>query len=222
MYPRANLEKAVLKTFDKKSPSLSVTFKFNPTEISVERGCGFDQGQGDKNSFKDFAGIQYAGAKVDSISMSFILDTTEPDLLNPAVALGMMAPIMQASALATMAPAATVMAPLLGGLVNDDSVTTVLGVITQMTRISDDLKKKKKGGPTPHPRLLQFTWGEKIKFSGGIESFSYKLTLFDSDGLPKRAEVDLKMIGIFGEYDKEAEDLLYGEAESKATSTQKI
>ena len=219
MYPRANVQKAVLATFDKKKPKLYVEFQFNPTELSVERGCGFDSATSDKNAFKDFGGIQFNGAKVDSISMSFVLDTTEPNWMKSSVALSMMSPVILSAP--TLSPAKDA-SPLLGGLINDDSVTDVIDAITQMTRISDDLKKDKSGDTTPHPRLLQFTWGEKIKFSGGIEKFSYKFTLFDSDGTPKRAEVELGMIGIFGEYNDPAEDLLFGEGESDASTTKKI
>ena len=37
MYPRPNLEKAVLKTFDDKKPKCEVTFPFNPTDIEHSR-----------------------------------------------------------------------------------------------------------------------------------------------------------------------------------------
>lgn len=73
-----------------------------------------------------------------------------------------------------------------------------------------------------YPRLVQFTWGEEIKFSGAIEKFSFKIILFDSDGTPKRAEVSLGLIGVYGEYKKKPEDLLFGQGESKASTTTEI
>ena len=221
MYPRANVVKAELKTFDAKGEELTVTFDFNPSEISVERGCGFDSATADKNAFKDFGGIQFGGAKVDSISMSFTLDTSEAQWNKPAVALSMMCPVILPQA--TLDPAKKAKSiPLIGGLINDASVIKTLEVITKMTRIAEELKDDETGKTTPHPRLVQFTWGEEIKFSGGIEKFSYKFTLFDSDGTPKRAEVELGMIGIFGDYNDAAEDLLFGEGESKASSTRSV
>ena len=223
MYPRPKLEKAKLKTFDEMQPKLSVKFKFNPTDISVERGCGFDASQSDPNSINDYGGLKFGGAKSDQISMSFVLDSTEPDLTDPANALVMMSPIIVSTpTLATAKDAGSV--PILGAAVNDGDVTEVLGVITQMTKLSDDARKDKKSNKDAviYPRLLQFTWGESIKFSGAIEKFSFKLTLFDSDGIPKRAEVELGMIGVFGEYTKAAEDLLFGEGESKASSKKEI
>ena len=93
-----------------------------------------------------------------------------------------------------------------------------------MTKLSDDDRKKKKkdAAAVIYPRLVQFTWGDKIKFSGAIEKFSFKVLLFDSDGTPKRAEVSLGLIGVYGEYNKKPEDLLFGQGESKASTTTKI
>lgn len=223
MYPRAGLIKAELKTFDKKEPELKIKFKFNPTDISVERGCGFDAGQSDPNAINDYGGLKFAGAKSDQLTMSFILDSTEAELTNPANALIMMSPIIVSSpTLATAKDAGSI--PILGGAVNDETVTEVLDVITMMTKLSDDDRDSKKSNKDEviYPRLLQFTWGDHIKFSGALEKFSFKLTLFDSDGTPKRAEVDIGMIGVYGEYTKEAEDLLFGEGESKASSKKEI
>ena len=216
MYPRSSVQKAKLETYDKQGSSESFDFQFNPTDISVERGCGFDAGTPDKNAFRDFAGIQFAGAKVDSLSLSFILDTTEPDWMKSSVALSMMSPIIVSAP--TLKPAADA-APLLGGLVNDKSVMGTLAKITDMTKIGDKLKSDTSGKTTPYPRIVKFTWGKYIEFTGGIEKFSYKLTLFDSDGTPRRAEVELGMIGIFGKYGDPAEDLLFGEGESEAETS---
>jgi len=220
MYPRPTITKACLKTFDN-DEEIKVDFDFNPTEISVERGCGFDSATADKNAFKDYGGIQFAGAKVDSISMSFILDTTEPDWTEPAVALSMMSPVIVSSP--TIAPASKAgSVPLISNLVNADSVMDTLNDITSMTRIGDKLKEDESGETTPHPRICKFTWGDEIEFTGGIEKFSYKFTLFDSDGVPKRAEVELGMIGIFGPFSGKGEDLLFGEGKSTAKSSRNL
>lgn len=223
MYPRAGLIKAELKTFDKKKPELAVKFKFNPTDISVERGCGFDAQQSDPNAINDYGGLKFAGAKSDQLTMSFILDSTEPELTDSANVLSMMSPIIVSSVTNATAKEAKSI-PLLGAAVNDETVTVVLGVITEMTKLSttDRDAKKSNKDEVIHPRLLQFTWGDHIKFSGALEKFSFKLTLFDSDGVPKRAEVDIGMIGVYGEYTKEAADLLFGEGESKASTETKI
>ena len=223
MYPRAGLIKAKLKTFDKKEPKLEVKFKFNPTDISIERGCGFETEQSNKKVISDHGGLKFSGAKSDQLTMSFILDSTEPELTDPANVLSMMSPIIVSSAANATAKEAKSI-PLLGPAVNDETVTVVLGVITEMTKLSTtDIEAKKANKDEKiHPRLLKFTWGKNIEFSGAIEKFSFKLTLFDSDGVPKRAEVDIGMIGVYGKGIINAEDLMFGEAESKATTETKI
>jgi len=223
MYPRANLEKAILKTFDDKKPKCDVTFMFNPTEIEVTRGCGFSSENSDSNSVNDYGGLKFGGAKSDEMSMSFILDTSEMNIDASAYAKFMMNPIIASSPATDPAKSAKGV-PYFGGAVNTESVTTILDVITMMTKLSDDDRKKKQkdAAAVIYPRLVQFTWGDKIKFSGAIEKFSFKILLFDSDGTPKRAEVNLGLIGVYGEYNKKPEDLLFGQGESKASTTTKI
>ena len=223
MYPRSNLEKAQLFTFDKKTPNCAVTFPFNPTEIEVTRGCGFSSENSDSNSVNDYGGLKFGGAKSDELSMSFILDTSEPDIMSSGYAKHMMLPIIMSSPSTDPAKSAKGV-PYFGGNVNADSVTQILDVINMMTKLSKDDrdKKKKDAAAVIYPRLVQFTWGDKIKFSGAIEKFSFKVLLFDSDGTPKRAEVSLGLIGVYGEYNKKPEDLLFGQGESKASTTIKI
>jgi hypothetical protein len=223
MYPRSNLEKAVLLTFDKKKPKCEVTFPFNPTELEVTRGCGFSFENSDSNSVNDYGGLKFGGAKSDELSMSFILDTSEPSLSDTKYGAFMMAPVIMSSP--SMDPIKSAKGiPYFEGAVNPDSVTEVLEVINMMTKLSDDDRKKKKkdAAAVIYPRLVQFTWGEEIKFSGAIEKFSFKIILFDSDGTPKRAEVSLGLIGVYGEYKKKPEDLLFGQGESKASTTTEI
>jgi hypothetical protein len=223
MYPRPSLSKAELKSFDGKKPLLKVKFKFNPTDIAVKRGCGFSSDPSSDTSVNDYGGLKFSGAKSDTLTLSFVLDSTEPELTDTKNALIMMSPIILSTPmLATAADAG--MIPSLMGAVNDESVTEVLEVITEMTKLSEDDRKSKKANKDAviYPRLLQFTWGDHIKFSGALEDFSFKLTLFDSDGVPKRAEVDIAMVGVFGEYLGDPEALLFAEGKSKATSKKSI
>jgi hypothetical protein len=223
MYPRASLEKAVLKTIDKKGGAAeahTVTFPFNPTDIEVTRGCGFSSENSDSNSVNDYGGLKFGGAKSDELSMSFILDTSEPSISDPKYALFMMNPII-ASTPATQPASLAKMIPFFAGAVNADSVTETLDTITEMTKLSKADRKAKKSDAAAviYPRLVEFTWGDQIKFSGAIEKFSFKILLFDSDGTPKRAEVSLGLVGVYGELVGNPEDMLFGQGESKATST---
>jgi hypothetical protein len=223
MYPRSNLEKAVLETFDGKKKSYKVEFPFNPTDLEVTRGCGFSTENSDSNAVNDYGGLKFGGAKSDEMSMSFILDTSEPNIMDTRNALLMMNPIIMSSPATNTARDARGV-QYFAGAANADSVTEILEVINMMTKLSDDDRKKKKkdAAAVIYPRLVQFTWGERIKFSGAIEKFSFKILLFDSDGTPKRAEVSINLIGVYGEYNKKPEDLLFGQGESKASTTTKI
>lgn len=137
MYPRLNLEKAVLLTFDKKKPKCEVTFPFNPTELEVTRGCGFSSENSDSNSVNDYGGLKFGGAKSDELSMSFILDTSEPSLSDTKYGAFMMAPVIMSSP--SMDPIKSAKGiPYFEGAVNPDSVTEVLEVINMMTKLSDD------------------------------------------------------------------------------------
>ena len=220
MYPRPNLEKAILKTFDKKKPSCSVTFPFNPTDIEVTRGCGFTSKPSKKKAPDDYGALTFEGAKSDEMSLSFILDTSEPDVMSAQYATQMMMPIiMSTPSMATAKQAQAI--PYFGGNVNSDSVTKTLEKINLMTKFSKtDLDKKKNNAALEiYPRLVKFTWGDVIEFSGAIEKFSFKILLFDSDGIPKRAEVTLGLVGIYGKYTGPAEDLYDGEGQSEASTT---
>ena len=120
-----------------------MTFPFNPTDIEVTRGCGFSSENSDSNSVNDYGGLKFGGAKSDELSMSFILDTSEPDVMSAKYATQMMMPIIMSTP--SMAPAKTAKAiPYFGGNVNTDSVTSILDVINMMTKFSDDDRKKKK------------------------------------------------------------------------------
>ena len=124
-----------------------MTFPFNPTDIEVTRGCGFSSENSDSNSVNDYGGLKFGGAKSDELSMSFILDTSEPDVMSAKYATQMMMPIIMSTP--SMAPAKTAKAiPYFGGNVNADSVTSILDVINMMTKLSEDDRKKKKKDAT--------------------------------------------------------------------------
>jgi hypothetical protein len=76
----------------------------------------------------------------------------------------------------------------------------------KLTLPGEDEKKTKR------PPVCAFVWGN-FQFFGGLTDFSAKFVLFDSKGLPRRAEVSISMMGqamhvpgekgeIFGDYKK--------------------
>ena len=221
MYARSGLAKAKLETFDKKSPNEKLEFPFNPTNLDITRGAGFGSSPSEATSVNDYGSLKFEGAKADSISMTIILDTSEPDIYSSKYAKFMMQPVI-ASSNSTSPAKSSKGIPYFGGAVNTASVTDQINTLIRMTKMTDDDKKKKKSGSKDpvYPRLLKFTWGDQIQFSGAIDKLSFKILLFDSDGIPKRAEVSLGMVGVYGDYSKPAADLVFGEGESKVKSSQ--
>jgi len=220
MYARTGRVKAKLETWDGKNPKASVDFQFNSSELEVTRGSGFSSEGSKDGAARDYGGVKFTGGKSDELSMTFTLDTTEKDIFDSGYAAVMMSPII--SSLAATDPAKSAVGnPLFAGAVNTHSVTGIIGEITTMTKLSKEaLDSQKSGKAEPiYPRLVQFTWGD-LKFSGVIEKFSFKLTLFDSDGTPKRAEVTLGLTGVYGDYVGKPEDLLFAQGESKAETEQ--
>jgi len=215
MYARAKLEKAKLITFDGESPDLEVKFDFNPSELGITRGCGFGGGPSQQNVMSDYGALEFSGSKLDKLKATFVLDTTEKPLSDPANILALMSPVILSSP--TIKPASKA-PPLLKALVNSDSVKDQIDVLIQMTHLSKEAKERETG--SVFPRLLQFSWGKELNFVGGFEGLDIKIKLFDSDGTPKRAEVDLEMVGIFGKVDKsDAKKIMFAKASSSQKKT---
>lgn len=220
MYPRKSLTKATIEDFDGKKPKIDFEFMLNPSDISIERGCGFEASQGEPSVRRDYGPLKFSGGKADQLSMSFIMDATEPSLTDPKNALLMMSPIIVSSP--TMATAKEAkMIPTLQGCVEDGTdLRDKLNQLVVMTKLSTEASKSVEGDKpdaTIYPRLLKFKWGEFIEFAGAIEKLSFKITLFDSDGAPMRAEVEMGMVGIFGK-DVKIDDLVWGTSKSTASS----
>lgn len=152
--------------------SLSWDFKYNPKEFSLTRQGGYSaKPKGDG----PWGGIQWECAKPDELSFDIVLDVTEPDL-GLAGNLALLAPI---SSLASLA-----------GMLDTTSVLEDISALHQLTipRQHPDQKDVQR------PPYVAFLWGD-FQFFGGISSIESKVVLFDFGGIPKRAEVSIKMVG---------------------------
>ena len=150
--------------------SYELEFPYNPKELSIERQSGFsakDKGGG------PWGGIRWECAKPDKLSFEFVLDATEPS--TGLVTAGLMLPISSTAAML--------------GMLNMDNVLKQIKTLHQMT-----IPHWYKKDVAKRPPFCAFLWGN-FQFFGGIESITSKCVLFDVNGLPKRAEVNLSMIG---------------------------
>ena len=200
MYPRAKVEKVELKNLDS-----GKTFKlpFNPSSISITRGCNVSDKEAKGPMGDSFASVSSSGPKCDDLSFEFFLDTSEPELTDGLNLLNMMNPIILSSL--TLVPPSSMFGP--------PPVTEDLETLLTWT---DVLKETKKPGMVPRPPVVFFKWGDSIKFTGMISEFKFDITLFDSDGVARRAKVNMGIKGGIGE--KKVEEITAPAGESKATS----
>jgi hypothetical protein len=155
--------------------ALSWDFKYNPKEFSLTRQGGF---AAKSKADGPWGGIQWECAKPDELSFDIILDATAPDL----GAFASLAP------LALLAPISSLAA--LAGQADTNSVLPDIAALHQLT-IPGHLPGQKD---VQRPPYVAFLWGN-FQFFGGISSIESKIILFDFGGIPKRAEVSIKMIG---------------------------
>lgn len=154
---------------------LSWDFKYNPKEFSLTRQGGYSaKPKGDG----PWGGIQWECAKPDELSFDIILDATAPDLgaFASLAPLALLAPIPSLAALA--------------GQADTNSVLPDIAALHQLTipRQHPDQEDVQR------PPYVAFLWGN-FQFFGGISSIESKVILFDFGGIPKRAEVSIKMVG---------------------------
>jgi len=152
---------------------LSWDFKYNPKEFSLKRSSGYqalDKAEG------PWGGLRAECAKPDELSFDLILDTTEPDL-GMAGNLALLAPVSSLAALAQ-------------SLLNTDSVMDDVASLYKLTLPGQDSKQE----DVIRPPLCAFVWGN-FQFFGGVTSIDVKLVLFDLSGLPRRAEIQMSMMG---------------------------
>ena len=158
---------------------LSWIFQYNPKEFSLTRQGGFTaKPKGDG----PWGGIQWECAKPDELSFEIVLDATEPDLekLGPLAS--------AATALALMAPVSS-----LASLLGQEDTNTVINDIARLHQLTIP-RQHKTEKDVVRPPYVAFLWGN-FQFFGGVTSIDSKVVLFDFGGIPKRAEVSIKMIG---------------------------
>ena len=218
MIPLRKIKRAKITSLD--DSGLKFEFSFNPTNLKVERSSGLKGRSTEKLKLTSFAGLEWDGAGTDTLSFDFVLDETEPDWTNPAVALNLMNPIFSPYTVPAQVTPATSMVgvPLFNGSSVYRSEGGLLGggasVLTKIREMTMLHKTSWKDGEIVRPHLVKMEWGD-FKFFGGIKDFTYTFTLFDSDGLPKRAEVNLSLVGLHAE-DMKSDDLMFQSKKSEA------
>ena len=204
MYPRSKLTKAQLVLIDKDKPknitlgdgSLKLdklVFPFNPKDLKVSRKI--DLSDSERPPKAQYATLQAEGkGLMDELSFSIWLDNTAPAMHHDETVASMFLPLSSAEQ--------TVVSKPVKFMPIDDGarVSDAIAILYAWTMIIDPDDEKKR-----RPYLLRFDWG-KMSFTGGLAELEVEYNLFDSDGTPLRAKIDLKLKGRMGKW--AVEDLL--------------
>jgi hypothetical protein len=152
--------------------ALSWDFQYNPKEFTLSRSSGY---QNIDKSEGPWGGLRAECSKADTLDFEVTLDQTEPDY-------GLL------GNLALLAPVSSSMASA-QSFANTDSVMEDVTKLYKLTLPGEDPKTGAK-----RPPLCAFVWGN-FQFFGGLTDITVKFVLFDSKGLPRRADVTIKMLG---------------------------
>jgi hypothetical protein len=214
MYPRPLLKKGKIVLLDKKAPSISLSnpmhiscakkleFQFNPKEISLSRTMSVSAGERDEDSY--YAPIKVDGTStIDELSFELVLDHSAISLSNPATMSSAFLPVTSAEIPLTLLPAPLI--PMMGIPSVQDSIT----ILYSWTMIVNPGEVKEN-----RPYFVMFEWDD-FKFSGAISKLDFKYTLFDSDGTPLRAKVDISLKGRLGKW--AVQDLAVKKKSTKTT-----
>jgi hypothetical protein len=213
MYPRPKLEKAKMVLIDKASPKVklsnmtvsktSIKFQFNPKELSLSRNVTVNPGDREPDSY--YSPIKVDGKSTyDELSFELTLDQSATSMSHPATGAAAFLPVTKAEVPVTLIPASYL--PSIGIPNVKDAVT----ILYAWTMIVDPSKIEKN-----RPYFVRFEW-DKFTFSGVISKLEIKYTMFDSDGTPLRAKVDVTIKGRLG---KASVEDLAGKVENKKTTS---
>ena len=214
MYPRPLLKKGKIVLLDKKPPNISLSnpmhtscakklvFQFNPKEISLNRSMSVGPGERDEDSY--FAPIKVDGtSSIDELSFELVLDHSAIAIWHPATVASSFLPVTSVEVPLTLLPAPLLPWP---GIPNVQDAITILYSWTMIVN-PGEIKENR-------PYFVMFEWAD-FKFSGAISKLDFKYTLFDSNGKPLRAKVDISLKGRLGKWD--VQDLAVKKKSKKST-----
>ena len=202
MYPRPSLKKAKMYIIDDKSPSVQLSnpfasasnfeFPFNPKEIKYKRGKPDFEMSDKRPNGSPYTRLKSEGkGQLDELSFTLNLDDSAPSLLDPLEIAASLVPVTSANIALALVPAKSVMPPSL-----TPSVSDCVKILHSWTMLIDP---NDKTGLLRRPYLICFEWAD-MAFSGGISDLSVDFTLFDSDGTPMRAKVEVSITGRPGKH----------------------
>lgn len=163
--------------------SLSIgALSYNPTSCRVDRQVSWSQGM---ENLAPWGSLSYNTGYADTLNFQLLLDQTE---YRPTTLLGKAA--LAAAPVANDAASKKLIE--LMGWTNDESVMEEVGKLYALTLPITAVDGN--GGGLQRPPVVIFTWGDLV-FRGVVKSLSIDFSVFDDDGLPRRATVSVSMDG---------------------------
>lgn len=153
-------------------------FQFNPSTLKLNREPDWDDGE--KLSAGAYRAVKFGGNRADRLNFTILLD--ESEYRGKLTALTALMPMSG-------------LGNLLGFLFQNKSNT--LSTMQQLYALTFPYVKMAKTtteAATWRPPLVVFKWGD-FSFSGVVDSLEYEMLLFDMDGNPRRATVDISLKG---------------------------
>lgn len=164
--------------------------QFNPETLQISRSVNWSSATVASN--RAYKALSYGGSGYDTMSVRIIIDTSMPK--DP---FGLKAAATQA-ALAVPGVSPNSLMDLLMKT-DPDSVLDTIDKLVEWTYPSVEglpsTVSEGVAGTLSRPPAIAFMWGSEIKFFGAIQKLDFKLTLFDSDGTPVRAEGNITLVG---------------------------
>jgi len=198
------LEKAYIVSYEKPGSSFEMIGKiqvqFNPAEYTIQRGVNHSEKQALGRDVSS-AEIQTVNAKHSVLSVSLYFDSYTELKSNQGAANA--AKNKAATFLKRSYNFAAASAGVKDNLPNFDmnedfSPNPDYTVNRRLEELLSLIKYAPEGHEPPH---IGFIWGDSIFFVGKIASQTTQYTVFDRDGTPIRAKLDISIIGEDVSYD---------------------
>lgn len=172
----------------------SYKLQFNPSALSLRRGRNWsDEGQFESGQ----PALKFTGGSSDVLTFKVVIDHTEPRANNAleeaAFALAALNPLFFGGALGPSSDRNILEAGT--GLTDPSDVADNLAAWLKMTEVLDVTGAGGTADAYRRPPTVVMKWGSSFVFSGVVTNLGIEITVFDSDGNPRRAEVNVSMKG---------------------------
>ena len=178
----------------KKAMSSAMEVQYNPTSMSLSRSVDYTPAI---DTHRNFGPLTWKNGKNDTLKFQLLLDYSEVRADNGGTSAGNLNPFSGGIPLPGLT--LSIGAPK----TEKNTITAPLMALYALTLGFEHEAGKKS---SVHPPLLRIEWGD-MKFVGSISSMKADIILFNKEGNPLRATVDLEILGWFytdGINDKES------------------